>query len=287
MQATAVTDTRCVCGEGPLWHDGEKKLYYVDIPTGALFRYDPVSGGCETVFTGPQLGGFTIQGDGALLLFHERGTIRRWKDGVFTTVIEEIPDERETRFNDVSADPEGRVFCGTMPSKGRAGRLYRLDPDRKLTIVLEGIGCSNGIGYSPDGKIMYYVDSTKKEVYAFDYDRATGGISNQRLFAGIAAPNTLPDGMTVDAEGYVWVALWDGGGVVRFAPDGREDRRIELPCKKASSATFGGPGYADLYITSAGGGDREKEGAGAGSLFHAIPGVKGTAEFRSKIRMPE
>ena len=287
MQPELIADYACNTGEGPLWHAAEQRLYWVDIPQGRLFRYHPASGAHEMCFEGRPLGGFTIQADGGLLLFMDRGAIKLWRDGVFTTVIEEIPDERETRFNDVFADPAGRVFCGTMPTKERPGRLYRLDADGTLTMVLEGIGCSNGMGLTPDHKQLYYTDSEAREIYLFDYDQASGAIDNRRLFASTPPDEGLPDGMTVDAQGYVWSARWDGGCLVRYTPEGVLERRISFPAKKVSSVTFGGPDYTDMYVTTAGGDHKDEDGAGAGALFRLNLGIQGAPEFLSRVRMTD
>ena len=150
MQPEMIADYQCVTGEGPLWHPMEQRVYWADIPTGRMFRYHPATGHHEQIYQGEMVGGFTIQADGALLLFQERGAVRIWREGVLTTVIDEIPDERETRFNDVFADTEGRVFCGTMPTGERLGRLYRLNTDGSIHLLLEGIGCSNGMGFTPE-----------------------------------------------------------------------------------------------------------------------------------------
>ena len=283
MEPVQIADYACVCGEGPLWHEEEQCLYWVDIPRGRLFRYTPDTGQHEQLFEGPALGGFTIQKDGGLLLFMERGAIKYWKDGVFSTLFEELPEERETRFNDVIADPAGRVFCGTMPTAERLGRLYRLDPDGSISLLLEDIGCSNGMGFSPDQTVFYYTDSPKRHIYAFDYDVTSGAIRNQRIFAELPEGEGCPDGMTVDREGYVWSAIWDGSCLVRFRPDGTEEQRVLFPAKKVSSCIFGGHDYGDLYVTTAGGDHREEEGAGAGALFRVRPPVGGTAEFRSTV----
>ncbi|MBN2311848.1 MAG: SMP-30/gluconolactonase/LRE family protein [Candidatus Hydrogenedentes bacterium] len=283
MEPELIADYGCVTGEGPLWHPDEQRLYWVDIPTGRLFRYDPAKNTHEQLFEGEALGGFTIQADGALLLFMARGAIKTWRDGRFSTVVEEIPDERESRFNDVIADPKGRVYCGTMPAKGRLGRLYRLDPDGSLTKLLDGIGCSNGLGFTPDRKHLYYTDSPKREIYLFDYNEADGAIANQRVFVKLPDDGGVPDGMTVDAAGYVWSAIWDGGCLIRFAPDATEERRVSFPAKKVSCVTFGGPNYEDMYVTTAGGKDKESEGPGAGALFRINLGIKGVSEFRSRI----
>ena len=279
-----IADYACHTGENPLWHPYEKRLYWLDIPAGRMFRYDPASGQHEQFYNGDVVGGFTIQEDGALLLFMAKGAVKIWRDGELTTIIDEIPDERTTRFNDVIADPEGRVFCGTMPTKDRLGHLYRLDTDGTLTRLLEGIGCSNGMGFTLDGKQMYYTDSPKREIYLFDYNQETGAISNQRVFVRVTGEGGDPDGMTVDSEGYIWSAHWDGNCLVRYAPDGSEERRLTFPAKKVSSVTFGGDDYTDIYVTTAGGYNKAEEGAGAGALFRLNLGIKGRPEFFSKTK---
>jgi len=283
MKPELIADYACATGEGPLWHAGEQRLYWADIPTGRMLRYDPVSGTHEQFYEGESVGGFTIQADGALLLFMPKGAVRIWREGTITTVMDEIPDERESRFNDVIADPAGRIFCGTMPTKNRLGRLYRLDPDGTVTKLLDGIGCSNGMGFTPDRKRMYHTDSPKREIYLFDYDQDTGAITNQRVFVRTPEGEGVPDGMTVDAEGYVWSARWDGGCLVRYAPDGSEDRRIHFPAEKVSSVTFGGEDYTDIYVTTAGGNNKEANGPGAGALFRINFGIRGVPEFPSRI----
>ena len=165
MEPELIANYECVTGEGPLWHPQEQRVYWADIPKGKLFRYDPKTGQHELFFdSGAVIGGFTFQDDGSILLFMDRGAVKLLRDGKLETIIEEIPDERESRFNDVFADPEGRVFCGTMPTPTRQGRLYRLDPDRTLTLVLEGITCSNGMGLTLDRKQLYYTDSMVKKI---------------------------------------------------------------------------------------------------------------------------
>jgi sugar lactone lactonase YvrE len=283
MEPELIADYACACGEGPLWHPGEQRVYWTDIPAGRLFRYDPAANTHEICYEGDVVGGFTLQQDGALLLFMEKGAVKTWHDGILTIVLEEIPDERETRFNDVIADPEGRVFCGTMPTEDRLGRLYRLDTDGTLTKLLEGITCSNGMGFTPDCSQMYYTDSMKREISLFDYDRATGALTHPRLFVRTPETEGIPDGMTVDAEGYVWSARWDGNCLVRYRPDGAEVTRISFPAKKVSSVTFGGPDYTDMYITTAGGDQKETEGARDGALFRLRPGIRGVPEFVSRI----
>jgi sugar lactone lactonase YvrE len=287
MTPELIADYECETGEGPLWHPGEQRLYWADIPTGRMFRYDPASGLHEQFYQGEVVGGFTIQADGGLLLFMARGAVKIWRGGELTPIIDEIPDERESRFNDVIADPAGRVFCGTMPTESQLGRLYRLDTDGGLTKLLDGIGVSNGMGFTPDRRRIYYTDSAKREIYLFDYDQDTGDITNQQLFVQTPEGEGFPDGLTVDAEGYVWSARWDGSCLVRYAPDGSEDLRVDFPAKKVSSVTFGGADYSDIYVTTAGGNDKPQEGPGAGGLFRLNLGIRGMPEFPSRIISPE
>lgn len=280
-----VADTRCAVGEGPLWHPQEQCLYWIDIPTGQLFRYDPATGTHALVFHAPAaIGGFTIQADGALLLFMARGMIAIWRrDGSFTPIVPEIPDERHTRFNDVVADPHGRVFAGTMATPERPGRLYRIDPDGQRTTLLDDALIPNGMDFSPDLRHFYYTDSDRRTILRFDYDAATGALTNPQVFVTVPEGEGVPDGLAVDAEGYVWSARWDGSALYRYTPDGQVDQVIHFPARKVSSVIFGGPDYTDLYVTTAGGDNRAHEGPGAGALFHLRPGVRGRPPFFSRL----
>ncbi|MGC9522754.1 MAG: SMP-30/gluconolactonase/LRE family protein [Anaerolineae bacterium] len=291
MKAVLVADVDCHTGENPLWHPEEKVVYWVDIPNGRLYSYDPALDQHELVFDGPPIGGFTIQEDGSLLLFMAKGMIAIWRKGMrvyrdLELVIEEIPAERNTRFNDVIADPAGRVFCGTMPTQDRPAHLYRLDPDGTLTMVLDDVGLSNGLGFTPDRRGLYYTDTRKQKIYLFDYDEATGALINKRVFVDVpnAEGEGHPDGLTVDAEGNVWSARWDGYCVVQYNPQGEELQRIKFPVPKVSCPTFGGEAYTDMYVTTASTGNREQEAPFAGSLFRVDVGVRGVPEFRSRIK---
>jgi len=160
---------------------------------------------------------------------------------------------------------------------------YRLDCDGKLAKLLDGIGCSNGMGFTLDRKQMYYTDSTRHEIYIFDYDRKSGALTNQRVFVRTPEDEGVPDGMTVDAEGHIWTAKWGGWCMVRYTPDGKEERRVKFPASAVSSVIFGGGGYTDIYVTTANGNKKETEGAGAGALFRVRLGIKGLPEFPSRI----
>jgi sugar lactone lactonase YvrE len=282
-----VTDTHCATGEGPLWHPDEGVLYWTDIPNGRLYCYDPASDDYERVLDDDvALGGFTIQEDGSLLCFRGGGRVDQFVGGEIVPVTV-VDAATHTRFNDVIADPEGRVYAGTMPTSEGPGRLYRLNTDGTVTEADEyGYDIPNGMGFTPDGEHFYVTESNAKTVYLYDYDRQTGRLTDRRPFLDLTGENGIPDGMTVDATGDVWSARWNGEVVVRYGSDGTERDRLSFPAKKVSCVTFGGPDYKDIYVTTAlDGGDRSTEGDGAGALFRfdAPNGVTGSPEFRSAV----
>ena len=283
MNLELIADYQCVVGEGPMWHHMEQVVYWADIPQGRIFRYDPATGEHGLVFESGQVGGCTIQKDGSLLLFMERGSVASLREGKLEYLVSEISEERESRFNDVIADPTGRVFCGTMPSEDHLGSLYRMETDGSIAKVLDGIGISNGMGFTPDAKQMYFTDSPTHNIYVFDYDSGTGELSNQRVFVNTGENDGIPDGMTVDAEGFVWSARWDGSSLVRYSPAGEQVSRIWFPARKVSSVIFGGEDYTDMYVTTAGGQDKAAEGPGAGCLYRLNLGISGKQEFLSRI----
>jgi len=283
MVPELMADYRCETGEGPLWHPMERQVYWSDIPRGRIFRLNPFSRRHEQIYEGRIVGGYTIQSDGSLLLFMDRGSVAVWRDGKLEYLVNKMEGETDNRFNDVAADPAGRVFCGTMPTDTRSATLYRMDTDGSVTTVLEGVGLSNGIGFSPDQKQMYYTDSLARKIYIFDYDIDSGDITNQRVFVETPDDGSIPDGMTVDAEGYVWGARWDGSSLYRYNPDGEQVVQIQFPAKKVSSVIFGGVDLTDMYVTTAGGGNKAEEGPGAGGLFRLNVGIQGKPEFLSRV----
>ena len=286
MDYQVVADYECEVGEGPVWHSGENRLYWTDILTGRLFWYEPVTGGSSQCYDGRMVGGFTIQADGSLLLFMDKGTVAVWRDGeIVRTVIESIPAELEQRFNDVAADPEGRVFCGTIPLddvERRSGRLYQLDPDGSYRVLLEGLGISNGIGFSPDREFFYYVDSLDDIVWRFAYDQITGEISDRQTFLELSAESGSPDGLTVDRDGDLWIAVAMGWAVAQYSPQAELVQCVELPAKFVSSVAFGGVDLTQLFVTT-GLTDTGDSGEAAGTLMVMEPGVVGLPEYRSRI----
>jgi sugar lactone lactonase YvrE len=277
-----VADYACLVGENPLWSATERKILWTDITAGFLLRYDPEDGTHERVYTGRPIGGFTIQQDGSLLLFKDRGTITLWNSPDEITVVSEIPAERELRFNDVIADPIGRVFCGTY-TEGRKGRLYRLDTDGTLTMILDGIGCSNGMAFTPDRSGFFYTDSFAHNIYQFDFDEDTGELRHQTVFHSVPESHGFPDGCTVDSEGHLWFALWGGAAIVRLDPKGRVVATIPMPANNITSLTFGGEDLKDIYVTSEGGLTRTDGDPLAGALFRIKSRISGRPEFCSRV----
>lgn len=285
MTPVLLVDLPCATGENPLWHPDEQRIYWTDIPNATLHRCAADGSELESFAMGAEVGGFTLQEDGALLLFMARGAVKVWRDGEFLrTVLEEVPGETDGRFNDVIADPEGRVFCGTMSTPNHAGRFYRLDPGGTLTLLVEGMGTPNGMGFSPDEQTFYQNDSRLATMYRWRYDRSTGGITHREIHLQVDPKGEAgrPDGMTVDAEGGLWTGRWGGGRVTRHTPDGTQTGEILFPgALNVTSLTLVG---ATAYVTTASLGDRTKTGPQAGCLYRVDNlTVRGKEEYRSKI----
>lgn len=277
-------DTHCELGENPLWVPDDEVVYWVDITEGELLEYELNSGQHRRVFNTDIIGGMTSQSDGTLLLFEDGGRVEVFTGSGTETIIDRIPAERDTRFNDVVADPRGRVFCGTMPTEDDTGSLYRLDRDGEIRRVLDDVALPNGMGFSPDRERFYLTESDRSRIYRYDYDVSTGALSNPECLVDVSDETGVPDGLTVDREGYIWSARWDGGCVVRYDTQGRETRRLSFPAKKVSSVTFGGADLTTMYVTTAlVGGTRDEEGEGAGALMAVETDAVGETEYRSRI----
>jgi D-xylonolactonase len=283
-RVSTALDLTLQLGEASIWHEDEQVLYFADIDGQELHRYDPVSGAHDIVLRGETVAGITVQADGTLLLFQAAGRISRFAGGRTTPIRPDIAEDSGTRFNDVVTDPEGRVYCGTMPTDDRAGRLYRLDHDGSIREVIPDAGVSNGTDFSPDGRWMYHTNTSRRSITRYAWDRATGEITDGVALVGPdpEAPDG-PDGMTLDADGSLWSARWGGSRIDHYAPDGQILGSIPIPAKNVSSIAFAGPDYRTAFVTTAGGDDRGSNGPLAGSLFRVEPGVTGRPPFRSRI----
>ncbi len=245
-----VSSTRARWGEGPIWW--KNALYYVDTEGHQVHRYDPASGEERSWNVGQRVGtvvpreagGLVIAGDHGLLFLDE-------ETGALTPIINPEPDKPDNRFNDGKCSPDGRFFAGTMSLVKKTGdaRLYRLDPDLSLHEVFGPVTNSNGIVWSADGKTVYYIDTLRREVLAFDYE--DGHLRNPRTAVFTEAIDASPDGMTIDSDDHLWVAFCHGACVICYDPmTGTELRRVDLPCLETTACAFGGPGLADLYVTT-------------------------------------
>jgi sugar lactone lactonase YvrE len=248
----AVGDVVAELGEGPCWDAPASALLWVDIPGGRLHRTVHPAGETSTAHLGAPVSAALPTADGCVLVSRRDRLVVIEADGTERTVAAtSLPPA--VRFNDAATDPQGRVWIGSMDTNESpaVGALYRLDPGGVLTPVLTGVTVSNGLGWSPDGSRMYYVDSPTRRVDVLDFEAAAGEVSGRRQFADLAGAPGLPDGLTVDAGGGVWVALYGGGALRRYGPDGRLEVVVPLPVSHPTSCAFAGPGLADLYVTTA------------------------------------
>jgi sugar lactone lactonase YvrE len=283
-----IANYHCACGENPLWDDQRSLLYWEDIPNGRLFVFDPATGEHRMIHEGPeQTGGFTFQQGGELLLFRETDIALRRDDGRIDSILPfDQPDI--PRFNDVIADPQGRVFAGTMGKQVThgvgTGGLFRIDPDRTITRLWLGTTCSNGMAFSPDGQTFYWTDSPARTIWAFDYERATGDLTRRRVHVDSTDLPGVPDGMAIDTEGNLWSARWDGYGIYIYDPAGRCMNKIDMPVAKVSSCCWGGADLDELYVTTAGG--EAGSLAADGALYRITgTGARGAVESRSRIEV--
>ena len=276
MHVEQVTGPVAYHGEGPVWSERWGGLRFVDMLAGDVLSLEP-DGSVGRHHVAEIAAAVRPRRGGGAVLGIERGFALEEPDGSIVR-LDDLWDDPNLRMNEGACDPDGRFYCGSMANDKRPGAatLYRLDPDRSVHVVLDGVTISNGLDWSPDGTRAYYNDTDTYRTDVFDYDPESG-LTGRRSFAD--TPGHRPDGLTVDAEGGVWVAYPHEGKVRRYAAEGALDAVVELPTVKATACTFGGPALDELYVTTS----RENvEGDPiAGSLFRAAVGVKGlpTREF--------
>jgi len=289
-----VSDQNTLCGEGPLWDATNGRMHWVDIERSLIFEYRLADQQTSVLSRDLCAHALAMNFDGRLVVGGVKGICLRSENESVTPVLENN-ESGDYSFNDMIAGPSGHLYAGAMHwvenDMERLGRLYLIDGKGLARVVDEGIELSNGLGFSPDNRTLYYADSSARKIRAYDVDPATGDLSNKRVFVDLPAKDGLPDGMTVDAEGFVWCATWYGGQVLRFDPDGTLERRIPMPVKQVSSVAFGGPDLTDLYITSASeywpsefippGFD--DQAAMGGALYCVRLDIQGKAEFPCKF----
>ncbi len=286
VDVQVVSRVGAILGEGPIWDAEAQCLWWVDILGKALHRFEPapdspnretrwalaIEPGAVAPCADPRRGVVLVTPEGFARLHPGSGQ---------QALLAEVErDNAATRMNDGKCDSRGRFWAGTMArdeSPG-AGGFYVLEIDGRARQVLRDVGISNGLGWSPDDSLMYYVDSHTGAVDVFDFDAAAGEITHRRHLVEIPEADGIPDGLCVDSDGFVWVALWEGGAIHRYSPDGRLDGKIELPVTHPTSVAFGGPELRDLYITTARCALTEaqiSEQPDAGALFRCRPGPAG------------
>jgi sugar lactone lactonase YvrE len=284
-----VFDARATLGEGPVWDDRRQLLWWVDIAERLVHRWSPEQGALTPLRAPGRVGAVALRADGGLLLAVEDalwlldpdggGAPSRWLA---------LPDaDPEARLNDGKCDPQGRFWVGTLryDTAAGGGRLYRAAADGSIEQVLEGVTISNGLAWSADGRTMFYIDTPTRRIDAFDFDAQHGTISNRRRVVDLAQVDGSPDGMTIDADDHLWVAMWGGSAVLRCRPDLAGDRgevveRVAMPVRQPTSCTFGGPDLRDLYITSAAEGLPPETGGPQGALLRVRLEVQGAPVSR-------
>lgn len=280
-----IEESKNKLGEVPVWDVDEQALYWVDIEGCLLQRLN--ADGTITRWEMPERPcSFAVREGGGLLV--ALASTLAFFDTT-TGKLEKLPPPEagldRNRFNDGKCDRRGRFWVGTMDDRleDRTGGLFRVDPDGSVHQMDDGIGISNSLAWSPDDKTFYFADTMQRKIFAYDFDIDAGQISNKRVFTDMSDQPGNPDGSTIDAEGYLWNAQWDGWRLVRYAPDGSVDRTIDMPISKPASCIFGGPDLRTLYVTSAIWDltpDKLKDEPLAGALFAVDVGVPGLPETR-------
>lgn len=287
MRGDLVVDCRNAHGEGVFWSPEHQLLYWTDITGGRVWTHAPASRETRSHAVAGEIGCFATRKDrpwhDIVAAFKDGFAFVDLRDGIRHDIAPIEADLPTTRLNDGRTDRQGRFIAGTYNEDELKpiGSVWRLDPDLTITRLFGGVGCSNGACFSADGKTFWFADSGKGDIEAFDNDIATGTPANRRVVARTKAPG-FPDGSCIDAEGFVWNAVWEGYRVDRYAPDGRLDRSIAIPVRKPTCCAFGGADLSTLYITTSRLGEDDAILAReptAGGLYAVRPGVTGLADM--------
>jgi sugar lactone lactonase YvrE len=275
-------EVRAEVGEGPHWDPVTGTLWFVDLTGGIVFRHRPHDGTVSSFPVGQEVGAAIPRRGGGLVLAVRDGIATATDTGDDVEIVAPIEGDRPgNRMNDATCDPAGRLLAGTtaFDFAPNAGALYRVDPDLSWATVVGDVTTSNGTAWSPDGGRMYYIDSATQGIDVFDYDADTGALGRRRRLVDIKREDGVPDGMTVDADGRLWVACFGAGAVRAYAPSGAPEGVIRFPVEQVTSCAFGGPDLADLYVTSACyrlTAEQQARQPRAGATFVCRPGVTGS-----------
>jgi len=292
---SVVIDDANLCGESPIWDAATQALYWTDSGRCKLFSYDWKNKARNVVLDNFQVNGFALDQSGGFAFSNDSG-VWFWDRTSSPTLVATELGTAKLQLNDCIADPRGRLLAGsyfyTPNAKYPLGKLFSIQGNGTIQILDEGFHLANGLGFSVDGKTLYFTDSVARLIYKYAYDPNTGRASDRRIFVKIDVNAGIPDGLTVDAEGFVWSAEWYGGCVSRYDPDGRLERRLPVPAKQASSLTFGGPDLCTIFITSAAtletipvmpAGYDPDSGYVGGALFQINLGIKGRPEHQTRL----
>ena len=286
LDAEVAVPAQCQLGEGPVWDPDRALLWWVDILPGHVHAIDPATGARTWFEAGDPVGAVGLTRGGGLVLALVDGFALADRDGQRLTRLPGFSiDRTAVRFNDRKPDPWGNFCAGTMAwdeTGNPPGSLYRLSPDGSVTELFGDVGLSNGLDWTDDRRLFYYADSNSGRVDLFDTDPDTGALATRRPFVTVPEADGIPDGLTLDAEGCVWLAVWGSSELRRYTPDGRLDTVVRLPARQVTSAAFGGPDLGTLYITTAWEGLSPADRADqphAGDIFACTPGVTGRSPF--------
>lgn len=279
IRATPVTEPVAELGEGPVWDARGGELWWVDIPAGRVYGGPPSAAATLRAELGRPVGSLVPRAAGGWVAARADGPVALDADGT-PGVLLAVPQGHgpRARLNDSVCDPRGRLWFGTLALDQRpgGGALHRLDPDGSCTRVRSGMTIPNGMGWSPDGRACYLVDTPTGEIAVHPFDPGTGELADAAGHIAVRHPRPRPDGLAVDAEGAVWVALWGGAAVHRYAPDRRLDTVVELPVTNVTSCAFGGPDLRQLFVTTARPAATAPSEPLAGAVFSVPAGVPGT-----------
>jgi len=264
-------------GEGPVWDARVGVIRWVDMLAGDILTTEPISGDTRRLHVGEIAAAVRPRRRGGLVIALERGFALVDSDEDRVSPLGELWSDQTIRMNDGGCDPQGRFFCGSMARDETPGKgtVHRLDPDGSVTKVLTGVTVSNGLAWRPDGARAYYVDTPTQRIDQFDFDPSTGTFHGRHPLVNIPITAGKPDGLTIDAEGGLWLALWGGGAVHRYTADGQLDAVVRMPVTNVTACAFGGKGLEDLYVTTSRLQAPDSESRTAGWLYRVRPGVRG------------
>lgn len=294
-EVTVVADYRDLCGECPVWDAARGSLFWIDCTGLKFLRYDWRTHEHGIVRQGLPINGFRCNRTGGFAITNNNG-VWLWDGQNEPQLVTDEAQGSPCQLNDCAADPAGRLIAGSYfynPSgQYPLGKLIQVDTLGKARVLDEGFHLSNGLGFAPDGRTLYFTDSVARLIYAYEYDAGTGSVGKRRIFVQVPQEEGLPDGLAVDAQGFVWSAQWYGSCVVRYDPGGKVERRIPTPAKQTSSLAFGGPDLTDIFVTSAGQsepmpvmppGYDATSGYFGGALYHVNLGITGHPQHMANI----